>query len=216
VLVTSTGHALQVITINLLNIWERYDALCFCVQNWRVLVWWLCVAICFAGRNWVRIHKQQADISWWKQGYKRKKRRGERLSGNGKWKKTGEMKGGRKELKRESRKDSGWSDTLRPARWVGRLTNIKGSMGRASRQITETCKHASLIMCWRNLHNYYVILNILVISPYDISLLCSQIQTSQYMYLNGRLTLNGRRRFYSHKTDDETPILVQWILPGIG
>ena len=50
VLVTSTGHALQVIIINLLDIWERYDALCFCVKNWCVLFWWLCVAICFAGR----------------------------------------------------------------------------------------------------------------------------------------------------------------------
>ena len=51
VLVTSTGHALQVITINLLNFWERYDALCLCVQNWRVLFWWLCVSICFAGKK---------------------------------------------------------------------------------------------------------------------------------------------------------------------
>jgi len=57
------------------------------------------------------------------------------------------MKGARKELKRESKKDSGLLDTLRPAGWVGRLTNVKGSMGRASRQITDTCRQISLIIC---------------------------------------------------------------------
>ena len=50
---------------------------------------------------------------------------------------------------------------------------------------------------------------ILVISPYDISLLCFQLKTSQYMYLNGRLTLNGWCRLYSHKTDEVTPPHVQ-------
>ena len=112
----------------------------------------------------------------------------ERQSGNAPppQKKRGKMKGGRKELKRESKKDSGWLDTWRPAGCLGRLTNIKESMGRASRQIMETCKHVSLIRCWRPLPNYYVILNILVISPYNISLLCFQIQTLQYMHLTLR------------------------------
>jgi len=35
------------------------------------------------------------------------------------------------------------------------------------------------------------------------------------MYLNGRLGLNGRRWLYSLKTDEETPQLVQRILPVI-